>query len=191
MLINPDHLKCVSFLYVDTKEGGLPAATVLFVSYPYHDGEVYGLTAKHGVRGEDTFIRFNRKNGKGYEDVPVSAHDWQEYPDNDIAVLPLRLDTKDYDFRPIEDRDIAHEIASQHEHTDVKAISGSELEVSTEPLGVGNEVYTVGLFQGHPGEQLTHPVVRFGNIALVPRPGEKIGFGNAEHRGVRRDVRAD
>lgn len=170
VLINPDLLKTTAFLVANRG----PIGTVFFVDMPLRevslDGHFfYAVTTLHTVADEDVSIRFNLKGG-GVKDVPVSRHDWIPHGATDLAILPIsHLPTWDYDIEfvfsvlMVETTDylISTEVSPnqiQHQHA----------------YGVGDEVFSIGLFAGFGGEKVAQPAARFGHIALVPEKGEKI-----------------
>lgn len=117
------------------------------------DGFATLVTAAHVARqfGSDPFVvRFNRRDGSSVvqhaEGVP-----WVFNPDSavDIAVLP---------FTPLK-------------HTDIAAIDEStfadEERCSKFDVGIGDNVYTVGLYAPLPGSRRNFPLIHAGTVAAM------------------------
>lgn len=159
--MNTDILNTATFVI----ERDQPIATVYFVRML---GGLYAITNKHAVENTQVSIRFNLQP-RGTEDKPIAPDKWVKHKETDIAILPLDppIDSR-YDVGFIDDRDIK----SYMDHYTLAGIPDNH----PHPLrfGPGDEVFTLGLFEGHPGEHASRPVVRFGHIALVPPKGEKI-----------------
>ena len=161
MIINLQFRKCVSYLFIDIedKESGeinrRPVATAFFVSVPINqDVEVvYIVTARHVIRNTrpygQLYIRFNLTDGT-YIDVLTPQDNWTEHPITDIAVcaahMPEKEDTK---WLPISMLATPEYIA---EHTVME----------------GDDVFFCGMFQGFTGTEKMQPLIRFGNISLMP-----------------------
>jgi hypothetical protein len=181
MLINPDVVKSASFLV----SNGTVSATVFFVEVPLgeakHDlfgSAHYAVTTYHSLLSSSVAIRFNLKNG-GSVDKGTLRADWIERRSVEVAVLPL-------DDFPLDDYDIEwiklRHIADSGDYLSFETIqvdepqSGDQLTVTITgmPYGTGDEVFSVGLFEGHSGQLRAQPAVRFGHIALRPAEGEKV-----------------
>lgn len=115
-------------------------------------GHHYIVTNEHVVRraGDTPTLRINTRNGKT-EILKTAQDDWVKHPDgDDLAVFEIV-------FRP------EHDVISV----------GLEDFVPKNKLpywiGVGTETLMVGRFQSHDGKQRNTPVVRYGNIAMMPK----------------------
>lgn len=180
VFINPTVLKTATFLCVDDS----PCSTVFFVRVFIESGlsAPYAITTKHSLR-DVVSIRFNLKKGKT-EDVFFTAGDWIPHPATDIAVLPLEISLDSYDIEYV----WTHRFAKTKDHLVTKISThppGLTLEELEEELrrpekeiqlryDTGDEIFTIGLFEGHTGEDLARPVARFGHIALKPADGERV-----------------
>lgn len=169
VFVDPKVLKTATFLIVN----GEPDSTVLFVGVSLWNPRVpvgyehYAVTTKHSVKNKDVFIRFNLKGG-GMHDQPTNPHDWIPHPDTDLALLPIKFPIDDFDVGFVWDYEVSKE-------KDFLITYGTEdKKQSLFRYGMGDEVFTVGLFEGHYGENIAQPGVRFGHIALKPAQGEKI-----------------
>jgi hypothetical protein len=127
-------------------------------------GVRYVVTARHVVQGirdkgiDKVLLRVNRKSGDAAW-IETRVKDWNFHPDKaiDVAVLP---------FEPF--------IGFDHNLFSTTGFVTPEV-VTNEQIGVGNEVFIVGLFNRHYGEKNNIPIVRVGNIAAMP--GEKVNAG--------------
>lgn len=179
MLLNPAITRTASFLFVN----GAIAGTIYFVEVPLdplshrHGSTYYAITTYHSlVNASRIAIRFNLKGG-GITDEPSLPGDWIKEKSVDTAVLPLdALPLDDYEIEWIKLEHFA-DTDDHVEHVIVEASGPSEdvtLEITGEPYGLGDEIFSVGLFEGHSGTLQAQPAVRFGHIALKPASGEKV-----------------
>ncbi|MGA3186305.1 MAG: hypothetical protein ABSF22_04280 [Bryobacteraceae bacterium] len=169
----PDHvLKCVGyvaeFLTSDSSgedyelEGsgffiGVPCLTIPDLRFHYF------ATAAHVVRGLDperTKIIVNHKNGTRTVITPPEWY-FHDDPSVDAAVMP-------YINRPAFDT----------------MYVGTELFLSSEKMkermiGIGDDVFFPGLFQFAPGTKQNHPILRHGNIAMLPETQIQMDAGFA------------
>ena len=159
----PDEIReCVAFLCVrDQQDKVRFAGTAFFVILPSDalpdKGFVYLVTAKHTIAGLQArghtavYLRLNTTTG-GVKLVEISLEDWvfHEEPSGDVAVIALAPPT-DCDHRPFSLRSAATEdVIKEHK------------------IGIGDEVFVVGLFVSHVGQQRNIPIVRIGTIAAMP-----------------------
>lgn len=126
----------------------------------------YFVTAKHIVgdlNRKDLYILINKMHG-GIATVECKEQWWTHPADRtaDVAVTPFPYESRMY-------------------------CASLELSVFATPeklrqynLGVGDEVYTVGLFSEAPGEQETVPMVRHGNVAMMPKQQIQTAMGYAD-----------
>jgi len=164
MLVGEDIKKCVGFLLVDQQDIDShcivrrPVATAFFVIVPHDDARFcYVVTARHVVEASrrcgPLYVRINLKAG-GFEDFTTHQDHWACHPATDIAVLRF-----DMPFNGLQTLDI-------------KFISLSMLltdeAVVQRRIGVGDDLFFVSLFSKHPGEKRNQPILRFGNISLMP-----------------------
>ena len=121
----------------------------------------YVVTAAHvaeRVEG-DFWVRENTTRGRGRRQM--SGAQWYRHPEGrsvDVAVLPFRI----------------------NEDTDQKAIHIDMMILDEErrtqlDVGVGDEVFLVGLFPSAYGRQRNTPIVRKGNLAMIPEDKIKTG----------------
>lgn len=160
----PDEIrKSVAFVCFADKDGIQLAGTAFFVVIGAHEiGYVFGyvVTAKHvivavqrtSVDGK-ALLRVNMKAGPS-QFVETRVFDWQFHPNEpsvDVAVLPLWLPRDQVDFLPIP-----------------VEMAATNKVIQDEAIGVGDDVFLTGLFVNHVGRNRNLPIVRAGNIALMP-----------------------
>jgi hypothetical protein len=124
---------------------------------------LYLVTAKHVVEQMvlgDWFMRINTTGG-------------------DFKDVRMKKDTKWW-FHPMEEdtTDVAVTNASLPENADLVAVSEEmfleKTALSANGIGAGDEVFMVGLFNRMRGRSRNLPLVRIGNIAMIPDDGELI-----------------
>lgn len=159
----PDVVKgCVGFLCVEEPAGSMRLkGTAFLVSVPIEGAELdlnvlYLVTAKHCVTmaqaaGARLYLRLNTAGG-----IATAAKletEWV-YPDDeatDLAVCSISLEHSHFDFKVIPFDTLAS--------ADV---------VQREAIGIGDELFVVGLFVSHAGVTRNVPIVRQGTIAAMP-----------------------
>ncbi|MGB0079030.1 MAG: hypothetical protein WBP87_15820 [Candidatus Sulfotelmatobacter sp.] len=158
--------KCVGFVGIrgegaEIKYGG----TVFFVKIS-EDGLPfsYMVTAKHvaeELEGSDCVIRLNDKQGKSVI-LEATGVKWWYHPTESASV--------DSAVRPF--------FYKGHEHLDVTTIANTIFatrEIIDEyEIGIGDEIYVAGLFTRVTETAKNQPVLRTGNLAMMP--DEKIEF---------------
>jgi hypothetical protein len=164
-------LKCVGFVGEVTHRdsSGRPQgdlhATGFFVAVDTNDPEslapaIYFVTAKHVVddlAGRKVYFLVNKQSGGTITVENALADRWWFHPNDTTA-------------------DVA--ITQVWPHPTADIVSVSTLQLATEHLiekmdiGIGDEVYSTGLFTPAPGTARNVPIVRVGNIAMMS--GEQI-----------------
>ncbi len=159
--------QCVLFLGNKDDNTGrfVPRATAFVVAL--HEGDIgfrYVVTAEHNVvafqqKGWEMYVRSNLKSG-GVREDSWGRGEWFFHPDpgsTDVAVSPI-------DFRPDE------------EFKQIVLRSGPELDngilatvqyMQANNVGLGDEVFIVGLFRSHYGLQKNVPIIRVGNLSMM------------------------
>jgi hypothetical protein len=114
----------------------------------------YGVTNWHvACRGFST-IRVNTKDG-GTDIIELDPAEWHFIPGKyDVAVVPLSLDANIHDVSSVGSGEFAQE----------------EYPGSPVSIGVGDDVFMIGLFVDHGGTTTNVPSARFGNISMLPNP---------------------
>jgi len=134
-------------------------------------GLAHLVTAKHvaeAIEPAETVVAFNAKDGAP-RFLRTGDNHWFYHPTEadsvDVAVLPFgTVNFKEYDITWIPED-----------------IFATEKRISEFRLGLGDEIFTVGLFTRFFGSTHLIPLVRTGNIAMMPR--DKLptqGFGQME-----------
>lgn len=189
MFINPDLLKTAAILVVN----GAPDSTIFFarlpITYDLNNSTSwgyahYGITTRHSVENLDVSIRFNLKGyyrnpldlsvkRRGTKDEPVNRADWIFVRDTDdytdLAIVPIEFPLNDYEMEFIQ----PYQIVEGKNYLMSAEISPNQRQMSHR-YGVGDEVFSIGLFYHQSTEQEAQSVVRFGHIAFQPADGEKI-----------------
>jgi hypothetical protein len=158
--------QCVLFLGSrDDKSGRfIPRATAFVVSIMEADvGFRYVVTAEHSIswfrqKNWDLYVRSNLKDGGVSEDNWTKGH-WYFHPDagsTDVAVAPI-------DFKPWEE---FKQIVLRSPPPD-RGIPATAEIMRANKIGLGDEVFIVGLFRSHYGQQRNIPIIRVGNIAML------------------------
>jgi hypothetical protein len=158
----PDEIrKCVAFLAYDSPADGEILTGTAFFLILEEDGQQFGylVTAAHIIEGmkskgfgDEILVKVNKNDGVT---AKLTTHfaDWRFHPNNpviDVAVLPIAsVQGLDMLFYP------AQNTVTEH----VK---------SKEGIGLGDEVFVVGLYTKHSGRRKNIPIVRIGNIAAMP-----------------------
>lgn len=171
-MLVPDMVRqCVLFLgNKDDKTGRFrPRATAFVVSI--HEGGIgfrFLVTAEHNVAGFkqknwDIYVRSNLINGGVREDNWTNAN-WAYHPDvgsTDVAVAPI-------DFRPDEEfKSILLRTDNPLSGGAGEGIAGTWEKLHQKNIGLGDEVFVVGLFKSHHGQQRNIPILRVGNLAMA------------------------
>lgn len=169
MVVPKDVRESVAFVTMRTNAGYVLLGTAFFVSLESErfPPKAYSflVTAKHvivqaqqkGIDGK-VHIRVNTRDGKSTM-VAADVADWFYHPEDssvDVAALIWPSAPEGY-------------IGYRQVSLDLFA---TERLIEEESIGVGDEVFITGLFVNHAGRGRNLPIVRIGNIALMPE--EKI-----------------
>jgi hypothetical protein len=125
------------------------------------------VTAKHVAEKLTSyrfFIRINRKDGES-QFLKAEGAKWFTHPTDgsvDVAFLPW----------------------APSEEFDYKAVSVdsflSDETIQKEGIGIGDEVFIMGLFAHASGSKKNQPIIRIGNIAMIPDEVIPTELGNVE-----------
>jgi hypothetical protein len=161
MWIPPDITTTVCFLCVENEGRKLYGGTAFFVLKSETDFPdlrwAYLVTAKHCVQRafqkyNNLFYRLNKK-GEGVKFVALPHYDsskWVMSDDADVAVLPFD-----------EDSDAEMQVLPS------EMFLTDEL-TQKEGIGLGDELFLIGLFKEVQGKKRNFPVIRSGMIASMP-----------------------
>jgi hypothetical protein len=109
----------------------------------------YAVTNKHLIEQGFTVLRVNTKDGRT-DTIETEEKEWTTHREDDLAV---------YAFEPSDAyriNDIGYEVLLTQDMCKEREIN------------IGSDVVTIGRFIEHDGKQQNLPVVRFGNIAMMP-----------------------
>jgi hypothetical protein len=161
-------LACVGYVCEVTHSGesgvhGDPYATGFFVAIPCElpslkgSLNIYFVTARHvadDLRDRQIYFSLNRKGGGILQDgVQIPDARWWVHPTDsnaDVAVVQVAV-SRDAAIFPI--------------RTEFFALP-QRMEALN--IGVGDEIHAIGLFSKAPGVHSNMPIVRTGNIAMMP-----------------------
>ena len=165
LMFVPDEIRqCVCFLGCKTNPDREPilGGSAFFAAVALDDaGNMmpYLVTARHSIEkiaektcDSQVYLRMNIV-GRGAEFIATQLQHWHFHPTKeniDVAVLPIN-------YSP----------AFDHKVFPVAAFLTTALRTDLR-VGLGDEVFFVGLFREHSGLQRNVPIVRVGNIAAMP-----------------------
>jgi hypothetical protein len=152
-----------------------PYATGFFVSVPCESPELatnemyYFVTAKHvanDLKDRDICFSVNKKGGGVVYDTPRIAPVWYLHPTDknaDVAVIQVALHPGLMDAALVSMDSFGLPVRLQ------------ELNI-----GIGDEVHSIGLFSPFPGNDKNIPIVRFGNVSMMPAETIQTELGHTE-----------
>jgi len=178
----PDNLKkCVVFVGIKTPSQSISQikyiGTAFIVSVPAskvaNSNFIFLVTAKHvalKIENKECYLRANMKTG-GSELFGLGNISWfyhsHEITPTDVAVYPFALEKenlKRIDFEAIP----------------IASFLSDETRVN-QGIGEGDDVFMVGLFSRHTGNQKNLPIIRMGTIAMISdEPIRTSLFGSIE-----------
>ena len=165
---------CVAFVCVKNLTTGeyQPKGTTFLVSV---EGSSYFVTAAHVIKGirdqlgcSDIFLRVNMKNAP-LDYIPTKVTDWiiHPRPNVDVAMLPIDLSNEiDCIALPVETAASRENLLAREDREDAIAVSDA--------------VFMTGLFVNHYGKEKNTPIIRVGNIAMLPEEPIKTRIGFME-----------
>jgi hypothetical protein len=175
--IAPTYVSCTIYLYSSVEAANLGkgfggSGFVLGVPFPAGERQwhLYAVTNKHVIEPPDqspsnSVIRVNTLDGSSAV-IPTQPAAWTKAIDDDLAVLP---------FEP--PKNWAPGLIS----TDICLEQNCEIEGW--PIYPGDEAIFFGRFVNHEGHQRNKPVVRFGNISMMPDSDAPIKVGDINQIG--------
>lgn len=159
-------LKSVGFIGEATDEdsaglGGDLCATGFFVCVPFKSPELwsericYFVTAGHVAKelSDKPLYFLVNKRGGGVTSLEPLDDTWGVHPTDrttDVAIMQVKHEA-DSDIATISINDL---VTTEH--------------LEKEVVGVGDEVFITGLFTEAPGTSRNMPIVRHGNLAMIP-----------------------
>lgn len=177
-----DIRKSVVFIFYKNGESEYLCGTAFFIAVPLPNVTkqflTYLVTAKHVIKNIEimskknkadgkVYIRLNNNDGDANHSLRTEISDWKFHPIDtsvDAAVLSGTPPHKTFDYRNIP---ISMAVTDEF--------------IKKEEIGAGDEVFLAGLFNSHYGKKKNLPIIRTGNIALMPE--EKVNtrsFGDLD-----------
>lgn len=157
MRVDDNILSTVVFLGLNTDAGFVPLGTGFLVAKST-GGRLFQhiVTARHVVEMagvQDVTVRINTTEA-GAELILLRNGLWVFHPDEavDVAVHPTHAPTEHYE--------------ATHVSLDDGTLTGAVIEELR--IGVGDDVFTVGMFTRHMGDFRNRPIVRTGTVAAMP-----------------------
>ena len=157
--IHEDYLGCVVFLY-PTLDDAISKAKVggtgflLRVTHRLDKGDVsfiYIVTCAHVIGDAKVVVTLNSRMGKSVNLETWSDH-WVKHPmGHDVATCLMPESSNPMSYRYISENQVV-----------------GLMEANLGMVGLGDEVFMVGRFATHQGADRNIPVVRFGNISMMP-----------------------
>jgi hypothetical protein len=172
----PDEVRqCVVFIGVRAvMPSGHPGlsfqGTAFFVGIPSEKraGQdfLYLVTAKHvadRLRGRELIVRANTRDGRSATIPSNGPVQWWYHPDGsvDVAVTSFGLSLEVFEYKYIPGEAFL-----------------SDQVIREKDVGVGDEVFIAGLFTQFSGNTKNSPIIRTGNIAMMP--AERIPISDHE-----------
>jgi hypothetical protein len=177
MYVDDTVRKSVLFLGNKDEKSGqfIPRATAFVASVVEGGlGFRFLVTAEHCIagfaeKGWELYIRSNLRNGGVREDNWSAAH-WYYHPNvgsTDVAIATV-------DFSAEED---FVNILLRTDETPNRGIAGTAEVIEANRLGIGDELFIVGLFKSHHGRKRNVPIIRTGNLAMMRGEPVRTTFG--------------
>ncbi len=164
--INQEILHAVFFLYrnADDARDGVNSQGTGFIVADNDGRSFYGVSNKHVAISVAPVVRINTHDGA--EIFDFGPEDWESHPDgDDIAAIELAIDPSKHSVSAIPARLFSHK---------------DNLD-----LGVGDDVFMVGLFANHEGKEKNNPLARFGNISMLAHESALVPWdGKLFHRHI-------
>lgn len=156
--------RSIVFVCYRDPKGMRLAGTAFFVSEQMEGFEswfIYLVTARHVIAkikeksvDHKAYLRVNPKDGRPPHLVDVDVDRWvfpEDDPFTDIAAMMWAPPENVIDYQSVP-----------------MTMMATDEIIKKEQIGAGDEVFLIGLFANHYGEQRNIPIVRVGNIAAMP-----------------------
>jgi hypothetical protein len=164
------HLNTTAFLCQErTTEAGvqiIPVATAFFVTdrampAPF---PVWAVTGRHCIQearaaGLPTYLRVNTPDS--HVDIAMAPDGWHESNEADVAAAYLHGSITEAAV-PLD------QFVDDDDHYRDPVENPAKPSAGRQTVSVGHEVFVVGLFSQHAGENRNLPIARFGNVARPP-----------------------
>lgn len=168
--IPPKLLNCVTYFYEDAGKAELgynPRGTGFVIAYPTAiEGRSWAclVTNRHVIEEGLHTLRLEKRDGDGSNTLKTEPSNWVSLDKYDIAatLLPAAL-VREYQMNLVPTR-----------------VFLTQERKENEQIGVGEDVFMVGLYVDLPALGKRPPSVRFGNISMDPYPIEQFDGSVAE-----------
>jgi hypothetical protein len=167
--IAPSYTSCTVYLYpsVEAADRSVGAGGSGFiVGIPFPDDErtwhLYVVTNRHVVETGNQVVRVNT-TAQGSKAISTKRDAWTVAVNDDLAVVP---------FEP--PPNWSPGLLS------IDTFLDESCEIQGWPIYPGDEVVFFGRFVNHEGHQRNKPVVRFGNIAMMPDADAPVRVGDLD-----------
>ncbi len=171
-----DYMRIVVFLTVEERGDDnllrrIPKATGFILRVPIEgiSGAAvdYVVTARHCIEEArpygNIYIRLNRSSAAFFE-IPTNAEDWFTHDSADVALI-LLPQSHPKDFNQV--RLTLDTFVGPGPHYKYRGSAPEIGPVEIQPT-VGHEIYFIGLFTQHYGQEQNLPIARFGRISRMP-----------------------
>lgn len=160
MIVPNEVRKCVVFIGYRMADGSMRmAGSGFFLGKEAEGGraeQVFLVTAKHVIDGirrlgiDKVHVRANLKSGEAT--WLECDGEWLFHPESESVDLAL----------------LKTGISAELDHLAIGyALCATEQALATHEVGLGDEVFVVGLFRHHSGDRKNIPIVRVGNLAAM------------------------
>jgi hypothetical protein len=161
MILTSDIQKCAMFIAYKASDGSyvhMGTAFLVTLPFPEINGSFsYVVTARHVIAKiyqqvvDKVFISANTYEGFNW--IETNIDKWIPHPDYrvDVSVIALSFAASVYDIRSLS-----------------PTMAVNDEIISKQKIGPGDEIFLTGLFESHIGKHKNLPIVRTGNIALMP-----------------------
>lgn len=135
---------------------------------------VYFVTAKHvaeDLKDKEAYFLVNKKGGGLVKLLPPEDSQWSLHPSDDtadVAALSVEIDPR-ADIIGIPENEF---VSAEDFEKDNQGLEGK--------FGIGDETVTIGLFTEAPGTTRIFPIVRHGNVAMLPTEQIQTDLGYAD-----------
>jgi hypothetical protein len=156
LALDPHFLQCTVYLYRSIRDAEDGVATggcgfIVSVNSRHPNWHYcYLVTNKHVIDGGNHFVRFNTLDDTGVVEAPPEA--WTVSAGDDLAAVPYDRPGKEVEWLAISTKTFVEE----------------SCEIEGWPIFLGDEVLLPGRFISHDGRQRNKPVLRFGNVSMLP-----------------------
>jgi hypothetical protein len=166
VLIDEVFRKCTTYLLVNARDPTTSVVerrlvgTAFFTTVRNSRGAeiIYAVTAQHILDKSEEFgplfVRLNTM--RGYQDFEAPQSRWTRHESTDVAAI--RVDVPpDADLRSLDQNYLL-----------------TDKMVVEHRVGPGDELFFTGLFSEHPGRTRVQPIMRFGNLSMMPHEPIKV-----------------